>query len=63
MALYAENKRTPTLNSLYKELSPLLFTYTTQKKEEKKFNLVLNQATAQQLQQLFTTIEVKEIHS
>ncbi|WP_413513464.1 hypothetical protein [Myroides odoratus] len=63
LALYAENKRTPTLNSLYGELSPLLFTYTTKKKEEKKYNLVLNQATAQQLQQLFTTIEVKEIQS
>ncbi len=58
LALYAQNKEATTLNTLYGQLGPLLFVYTSQKREEKKFNLVLDSPTIQCLQQFFSTIEV-----
>ncbi|MGG5506810.1 MULTISPECIES: hypothetical protein [unclassified Myroides] len=58
LALYAQNKEATTLNSLYNQLGPLLFVYTSQKREEKKYNLVLDPPTIQRLKQFFSTIEV-----
>lgn len=58
LALYAQNKEAKTLNSLYGQLRPLLFIYTAKKKEEKKYNLVLDPPLVDCLQQFFSTIEV-----
>ena len=58
LALFAQNKEAPTLNTLYTQLDPLLFVYTCQKKEEKKYNLVLDPPTVHCLQQFLSTIEV-----
>ena len=58
LALYAQNKEAATLHLQFKQLYPLLFDYTADHKEEKKYNLVLDQNTAKQLQQFFTTLEV-----
>lgn len=58
LALYAHNKEAKTLNSLYGQLRPLLFIFTSKKKEEKKYNLVLDPPVVNCLQQFFSTIEV-----
>ena len=58
LALYAEDKEAPRLKSLYDVLHPLVFAYTIQNKQEKKYNLVLDRLTVQQLQQFFSTLEI-----
>lgn len=58
LALYAKDTEAPKLKSLYDILHPLVFAYTVQHKQEKKYNLVLDQVTVQQLRQFFTTLEI-----
>lgn len=58
LALYAKDKQAPKLKSLYDVLHPHVFAYTVQNKQEKKYNLVLDPVTVQQLRQFFTTLEI-----
>lgn len=58
LTLYAKDKEAAPFKALYDTLHPLVFAYTIQHKEKKKYKLVLDPFTIKHLQSFFSTLEV-----